>query len=92
MNIEHIPGKRRFEATLGDESAYIEYDDSEEGTLDLRHTIVPEEHEGKGIGSALARQVLDYAREKKLRVVPTCPFIASWITRNPEYQDVAGSD
>ena len=88
MNIEHDQKKKRFQTDLDGESAYIEYDDSSQGALDLQHTIVPEAHEGKGIASALAKHAFDYARQNKLNVIPTCPFIATWVSRNPDYKDV----
>jgi predicted GNAT family acetyltransferase len=41
------------------------------------------------VGSALAKHVLDYARENKLRVMPLCPFIKAYIDRHPEYADIS---
>lgn len=58
----------------------------------LRHTQVPGEAEGSGVGSALARAALGYARAEGLRVVPRCPFMASYIRRHPEYQDLVAKD
>lgn len=55
------------------------------------HTEVDSAFEGHGIGSALARYALDDVRGRGLRAVPLCPFIAAYIERHPEYQDlVAG--
>jgi predicted GNAT family acetyltransferase len=51
----------------------------------LVHTEVPEALSGRGIGSAIARAVLDDARAHGRRVVPECKFIASYISRHPEY-------
>jgi predicted GNAT family acetyltransferase len=50
------------------------------------HTGVPSALEGRGIGSALARAGLEYARAEGLTVVPLCPFVRSYIDRKPEYQ------
>ncbi|WSG09497.1 N-acetyltransferase [Micromonospora sp. NBC_01739] len=52
------------------------------------HTEVSPEYEGRGVGAALARAALDEARTANLRVLATCPFIAGWIARHPEYQDL----
>lgn len=54
----------------------------------MQHTIVPEEMEGKGIGSALVKHALEYARHEHLYVKPTCPFIRAYIDRHPEYKDL----
>ncbi len=53
------------------------------------HTEVPKELGGKGIGSALARGLLDIARAQGLKVVPKCPFVAGYIGKHPEYADLA---
>ena len=58
------------------------------GLIIYTHTEVPDALEGRGIGSKLARTVLDYARAAHLAVVPSCPFIRAYIARHPEYQDL----
>jgi predicted GNAT family acetyltransferase len=50
------------------------------------HTGVPAELEGRGIGSALAKAGLEYAREHGMEVIPLCPFVRGYIERKPEYQ------
>ena len=57
-------------------------------TIDLQHTSVPEELQGGGYGSALARAALAYARENHLKVIPTCAFIRSFMQRHKEYDDL----
>jgi predicted GNAT family acetyltransferase len=57
-------------------------------TIYFIHTEVPPSMEGEGIGNELARASLDYARANNLRVVPRCPFIAAFIKRHKEYQDL----
>ena len=52
------------------------------------HTEVPKELNGRGIGSALARGLLDIARTQGLTVKPLCPFVAGYIAKHPEYADL----
>ena len=54
----------------------------------FQHTEVDDAYEGQGIGSTLARAVLDAARNEEQRVVPQCPFIKSYIDRHAEYADL----
>lgn len=54
--------------------------------LALTHTEILPEYEGKGLGTALARGVLDDIRAKGGLIVPLCPFIAAYIKRHPEYE------
>ncbi|RCG31323.1 N-acetyltransferase [Sphaerisporangium album] len=58
------------------------------------HTEIGDEYEGQGLGSRLIRVALDGARDTGLSVVPRCPFVARFIERHPEYQDLlaAGPD
>jgi predicted GNAT family acetyltransferase len=52
----------------------------------LIHTDVPDALAGRGIGSALARAALEDAGARRLRVVPRCPFVRSYIERHPEHR------
>jgi len=58
------------------------------GGITLTHTEVPPALEGHGIGSALVRGVLDLARTRGLKVVVKCPFVAAYMGRHPEYNDL----
>lgn len=88
LSIQNNPEKSRFEADLGDGSfAVVEYMDRGERIV-YTHTEVPQGHEGKGIASQLAKHVLDFAREKHKQVIPLCPYIAGYLRRHLEYQDI----
>jgi uncharacterized protein len=52
----------------------------------LNHTEVPPELKGKNIGKILVKKVLEDIEKKKLTLVPLCPFVASYIKRNPEWK------
>ncbi len=47
MDIQHDESAHRFTTSFGDDKAYVEYKKDEEGTLNLTHTIVPENQEGR---------------------------------------------
>lgn len=85
--VERNDAAGRFEATVDGHTGYTEYRRTKQGLL-LPHTLVPDALEGRGIGSALARAALGYAREEGLKVLPDCPFIAAYIQRHPETQDL----
>lgn len=56
------------------------------------HTEVPAPFEGKGLAAKLARTALDFARANHLRVVPACPYVASFLRKHLEYQDLVSAD
>jgi predicted GNAT family acetyltransferase len=78
----------RFEIDVDGQLAFTRYKIRGGDTIYFIHTEVPEALEGRGIGNILARVALDYARANRLRVVPRCKFIAAFIKRHPEYQDL----
>jgi predicted GNAT family acetyltransferase len=76
-----------FELRLGDQIAFTRYR-LMPGIIVLAHTEVPPEFEGRGFGGLLARAALDHARAADLKVIVTCPFIAAWMRRHPEYNNL----
>jgi predicted GNAT family acetyltransferase len=88
LAIEHQSDARRFTAQVGGKTAYITYRELAPRLLELDHTFVPREFRGSGIASQLTVRALDYARERGCRVVPSCPFVAAYIERHPEYRDL----
>lgn len=52
------------------------------------HTEIDPRFEGQGLGSKLAAGALGAARAAGDLVVPLCPFIASYITKHPAYEDL----
>jgi len=87
VQVTDNPAAGRFEVVLGDDTAFAEYR-LEPGGIVLPHTVVPKAFEGKGVASALARHAFGYAREKGLKVVPTCEFMAGWVKKHPEAHDL----
>jgi predicted GNAT family acetyltransferase len=58
------------------------------GVVTFVHTPVPEALAGKGVGARLARHALDQARADGIKVVAQCPFVAAYMKRHPEYDDL----
>jgi predicted GNAT family acetyltransferase len=79
--------RHRFELDADGHIAFSEYT-RDGATLTIKHTEVPKELNGKGIGSALVRGLLDIVRAQGLKVVPLCPFVAGYIAKHPEYADL----
>lgn len=91
MNIEHYPERHRFQTIVDGVTAYVSYEENADN-LDIRHTIVPTEIEGRGIASSLVRTAYDYARSRGLKPVATCSYAAIWLKRHPEYQGTTSAD
>lgn len=78
---------QRYEMDVDGKRTFITYRRSP-GVVTLLHAEVPPEISGHGIGSELARGVLELARTQGLKVVPRCSFIANYIQAHPEFQDL----
>ncbi|MBV8102640.1 MAG: N-acetyltransferase [Verrucomicrobia bacterium] len=89
--VTNNPQRHRFETNVDGHLAVLNY--NQEGkSVTLIHTEVPEELAGRGVGSALAKAGLKYAREQSLQVIPKCEFVASYIEKHPEFAHLLGSE
>ena len=88
LAIHHEPDAGRFAADVSGKTAYITYREHHGQILELDHTYVPIALRGGGIASQLTRHALRYARERGYRVIPSCPFVARYIERHPEYREL----
>jgi len=82
--------RHRIELDADGHTAFIDYRRAD-GVVTFTHTEVPKELGGRGIGSALARGALDWARAERLKVVAKCPFVAAYLGKHPEYADLLQS-
>ena len=88
VTVRDQPSQLRYEVRVGDELAGFARYALRRGRIVFVHTEVDPAYEGQGLGSILARSALDDVRFRELRVVPICPFIAAYIERHPEYDDI----
>jgi predicted GNAT family acetyltransferase len=57
-------------------------------SIELVHTEINDEFEGRGLGGRLISFALDDARERGLAVLPTCPFVNDYIQRHRQYAEL----
>ena len=77
----------RFELEVDGALAVIEY--RREGALvSFNHAEVPSQCEGRGLGARLVRGALELTRARGERVVPRCAFVAAYLRRHPEFDDL----
>jgi predicted GNAT family acetyltransferase len=81
----------RYELREGDAvvavADYIERPDA----IEIPHTEVDPRLRGRGIGAELVKQTLDAVRELGKPVIPTCSFVAAFISSNPSYADLVAA-
>ena len=81
------PARNRFEMDTEAGLAFATYR-REGGVLTVLHSEVPRAVNGRGLGSALVRGLLDHARADGLKVRPLCGFVARYMAEHPEYSDL----
>lgn len=88
VDVVEVEELQRYEARIAGELAgFAEYR-RRDGRTVFTHTEVDDRFEGQGVGGALAKGALDDVRARGERAVPVCPFIAAWIERHPDYDDL----
>jgi predicted GNAT family acetyltransferase len=77
----------RYEVWSGDALAgFSEYRERGDRIV-FTHTETAAEFAGQGLGKVLASGALDDAVRRGKVIVPLCPFIASYLKKNPGYED-----
>jgi predicted GNAT family acetyltransferase len=91
LRIVDDPANRRYEARLGE--AVVGFSEYRRvgNRLIFLHTEVDPALEGRGIGGRLAASALDDVRARGLTFTVKCPFIAAYLERHPEYEDIRAS-
>jgi predicted GNAT family acetyltransferase len=87
MVIHDNTALRRYELDVDGVTAFMTYR-RKDGVITILHTEVPERVSGRGVGSALARGVLDRVRREGVKFIVECPFLSAFIASHPEYRDL----
>ena len=87
MNSDVINDKKgsRFVKYVDGSEVYVLYVE-ERDTLDLYSTFTPRELRGKGLASEVVKAAFDYAISTNKKVIPSCPYIPTFLEKNPSYK------
>lgn len=91
MDIQHKSGDTKGEFYIGesgDAKAKITYSKLGNTQIIVDHTEVSDDLKGQNIGKKLVEHVVNYARNRELKLIPLCPFAKSIIERDESLQDV----
>lgn len=67
---------------------HVDYRDLGHGVIELPHTEVDADKEGKGVASALVKFALNDIRASGASVKPSCSYVAGYLDRHPELADL----
>lgn len=85
----HAPEASRYEVRDGDAViGFTEYRLPDQIHVDFIHTEVDPSYGGQGLGGDLVAFALADVRGAGKRIVPHCSYVAKWIDKHPEYDDI----
>lgn len=87
INVIQNAEENRFEVWIEGLLSKLDYTENG-GSIAMTHVGVPVEFRGMGIAAIITRSALEYARSKSLRVIPICPYVISYLRRNPQYMEL----
>lgn len=87
MEIKDNEFQRQFETTIDDQMLSVEYS-VQDRKIFLTRVNTPENFEEDDVVNDFLKEILALAEEKKLRVVPVHPKVASFFRKNPVYKEM----
>lgn len=88
--IIHDEENKKFVTTIDGYEATLEYKITNEKTINFYRTYVPDELRGKGIAGKLTNKGIEYAIEKRLKVIPGCSYVSSFFKKNQQFNFLLG--
>ena len=79
--------EKRFVIYAEGKEVYVKFE-MKNNKMDLDHTYTNPELRGKGLAALVVRAALEFAKGNNLKVIPTCSYVRSFISKNEEYQEL----
>lgn len=76
----------RFVMNVDGNEVYLLYAQDNE-TIDLYSTFTPQQLRGQGLAEKVVRFAFEYAKEKKIKVIPTCWYVKKVLEKHPEFEE-----
>ena len=81
--------ERKIEAHQeGEVIGEITYSNTNNGMWIIDHTYVDPAHRNQQIGEQLVAEIVNWAREANVKLLPLCPFAKKEFEHQSDYQDV----
>lgn len=87
MEIKDNEFSRQFEIIVDGKLLSIEYS-FQERKIFLTRVNIPDNFENEEIVSEFLKNIMAIAEERRLKVVPIHPKVASFIRKNPKYKEL----
>lgn len=77
-----------YQLDVGGKTALLRFRELPDDVVDLYSTFVPPESRGQGTAGRLVQVALDDLRAKGKKIIPGCSYVATYVDRHPEVQDL----
>lgn len=91
MKIQHQENQNKgkfFYEENGQQLAEMTYTWAGDDKIIIDHTEVDDSLRGQGVGYKLVEASVEFAREKKISILPLCPFANAVFRKKQEYSDI----
>lgn len=92
QHIENEQGGKFFVYYDNQEAGFIQYEWLPNGNFKANGTLVYDEFRDKKLGKPLFDALMNFAREKKVKIYPTCPFVVLSMKRDASTHDLRAED
>ena len=86
-SVRDNPELNRFELDVEGDTA-VAYYRIDNGVMVFTSTQTPPRLRGQGVASELIRNALEFARARGLKVRGDCSFVAEYVQKHPEFQNL----
>ncbi|MDX2681454.1 GNAT family N-acetyltransferase [Streptomyces sp. NY05-11A] len=87
--VERVDNQHRYEIRVdGKRVGLTAYRDRGEQRV-FFHTEVDDNFAGQGLAAQLVQEALTDVRRSGKRIVPVCPYVAKYLTRHEEFNDIS---
>jgi predicted GNAT family acetyltransferase len=91
LDIEIDQNEQKFYVLISDQECFLNYRTISDNIVEYYRTFVPLSLRNKGIAAKLVKFALNHARENNQKIIPSCPYIASYVDHHPQWQSIIAS-
>ena len=84
--VQHDQNAQEFYVDTPEGKALLHYE-REGDILNFHHTFVPPALRGKGLAEQVVLAGFEYVKANRLKVIPSCPYVARWVMKNSEWKE-----
>jgi len=89
FGLVHVAERHRYEVRdVEDVVGFTHYRLPDDDHVDFVHTEVDEAYHDRGLASRLVGFALADVRATGKRIIPHCPYVAAWLKRHQDYDDI----